>query len=258
MPDPAPDSAPESASGPAGAPDSTWPSTWPASSPSTAWPTLASRSARATCSTSASGTIRPTDPTRSAADRAAGTTAASRSSTWRTTSSPRARRTDTGGSRPGAMVGSRRAAYSMTSPGTRNPFVSCSTCASALPRWVNASSHDRVAHGVVACARSPSTVVEPVEQRRPIARSIIGLRSCASSATTCPTLAVRSTRSAASSMSTASARVQRAEPGPFGGLAQDSRSCSSSLSSPSALAARNSRSPSSRSTSRAGSTVGHS
>ena len=49
---------------------------------------------------------------------------------------PRPRRMDVGGVRVGAMWGSRRAAYSMTSSGTRNPWVSSSTWASGLPRWV--------------------------------------------------------------------------------------------------------------------------
>ena len=43
-------------------------------------------------------------------------------------------------------------------------------------------------HGVVPCARSPSTVADPVAHRRPIARHSIGDRSCASSSTTCARL----------------------------------------------------------------------
>ena len=48
-----------------------------------------------------------------------------------------------------------------------------------------------VAHGVVPCARSPSTVADPVVQRRPTARYCIGDRSCASSSTTWPSECVR-------------------------------------------------------------------
>ena len=43
-------------------------------------------------------------------------------------------RTEVGGSRSTATCGSSRAAYSMTSPGTRKPRVSCSTWAAGLPR----------------------------------------------------------------------------------------------------------------------------
>ena len=173
-------------------------------------------------------------------------------------SSPRLRRTEVGGARSGAMCGSSRAAYSMTSPGTRNPRVSSSTCASGLPRCPSASAQDRVAHGVVACARSPSTVSDPVALRRPIARSIIGDRSCASSTTMWPRDGVRSTRSAASSSSTASARDQGVVPGEALGLSHSSSRCSSSVRMPSAAAASASASESRRCTSLAGSTAGHS
>ena len=53
------------------------------------------------------------------------------------------------------------------------------------------TSHESVAHGVVPWAMSPSTVADPVEQRRPTARSCMGERSCASSSTTWPRLGVR-------------------------------------------------------------------
>ena len=89
----------------------------------------------------------------------------------------RVRRTDVGGARSGAVYGSSRAAYSMTSPGTRNPRVSCSTCASGLPRWPSASAHERVAHGVVAWARSPSTVSDPVDGKFRIIATRNGGRS---------------------------------------------------------------------------------
>ena len=84
----------------------------------------------------ASGVISPTEPTRARPwPRRARPGRPTRSSTRSTVSSPRARRTDVGGSSPGAIAGSSRAAYSMTSPGTRKPLVSCSMCASGLPRW---------------------------------------------------------------------------------------------------------------------------
>ena len=41
------------------------------------------------------------------------------------------------------MWGSSRAAYSMTSPGTRKPRVSCSTWAPGLPRCSRVSSQER-------------------------------------------------------------------------------------------------------------------
>ena len=79
------------------------------------------------------------------------------------------------------MCGSSRAAKSITAPGTRKPATSSSTSASGWPRWASDCDQERVAHGVVAWARSPSTVTEPVLARRPTARSIIGDRSWASS-----------------------------------------------------------------------------
>ena len=78
------------------------------------------------------------------------------------------------------------------------------------PDGLSDSRQERVAHGVVAWARSPSTVTEPVLARRPTARSIIGDRSWASSTITCPRLGVRCSRSAASSIKIRSASDQRA------------------------------------------------
>lgn len=144
----------------------------------------------------------------------------------------------------------------MTSSGTRNPLVNSSMWAAGLPRWCRASGQLAVAHGVVPWARSPRTVAEPVVQRRPTARYCIGERSCASSSTTCPSEAVRWTRSAVSSTRTASACVQRAVFTDRPGLGQSTVRCSSGVRTPSAHAARNSGSESSRSTSLAGSTSG--
>ena len=110
------------------------------------------------------------------------------------------------------MRGSSRAAKSITAPGTRKPATSSSTSASGWPRWVIDSAQDEVAHGVVAWARSPSTVTEPVLARRPTARSCMGDRSCASSRITWPRLGVRLIRSAVSSIKITSASDQRAEP----------------------------------------------
>ena len=138
----------------------------------------------------------------------------------------------TGAPRPGAMAGSSRAAYSITSPGTRKPLVSCSMCASALPRWRSAVPQEPVAHGVVAWARSPSTVAEPVEQRRPTARSIIGERSCASSATTWPRLGVRSHEvGGLVDQHRVGQRPPRAA-GLLGGRAHSSSACSSAVEQP--------------------------
>ena len=91
-----------------------------------------------------------------------------------------------------------------------------------------------VAHGVVAWARSPSTVVEPVEQRRPTARSIIGERSCASSAPRDP--ATGSARPGRPPRRSAPRprRTTRADPGARCGLSQRSSACSSASSTPSA------------------------
>ena len=66
------------------------------------------------------------------------------------------------------------------------------------------------AHGAVPWARSPSSVIEPCSLRRAIARACIGLRSWASSTTTCPKLCSRSSRPAASSSNTRSAALNRA------------------------------------------------
>ena len=91
------------------------------------------------------------------------------------------------------------------------------------------------AHGVVAWARSPRIVADPVEHCRPTERSIIGDRSCASSSTTWPRLGVRSSRSAASSISTASCSDHLARrPGPSAASPRRSRACSSSSRMPSA------------------------
>ena len=89
-----------------------------------------------------------------------------------------------------------------------------------------ACSHDCVAHGVVPWAMSPSTVSDPVDARRPTARSCIGERSCASSSTTCPRLGVRSSRSATSSSSAMSARDQRAAPLERGEFSHSNIPCS--------------------------------
>lgn len=111
-----------------------------------------------------------------------------RASTDSMTRSPGSSRTDSGTPRPGAMCGRRRAAYAMTAAGTRKPRSSTSTSASGLPRCASDSSHDAVAHGVVPCAMSPSTVAEPVEQRRRPRARCIGERSWASSRMTWPRL----------------------------------------------------------------------
>ncbi len=165
-------------------------------------------------------------------------------------------RIDATGVRPGAMCGSSREAYAMTSVGTRKPAVSSSITASPLPRCPSASSQLRVAHGVVPCARSPRTVAEPVVQRRPTARYCIGDRSCASSRTTCPREWVRSIRSVASSISTASAGDQAAAFTERAGFAHSTAFCSSSVRIPPACSARKSASARRRRTSLAGSTCG--
>ncbi len=48
------------------------------------------------------------------------------------------------------------------------------------------SSQPAGAHGPVACAMSPTTVMEPDSERRANMRSCIGERSCTSSTTMCP------------------------------------------------------------------------
>ena len=53
-------------------------------------------------------------------------------------SSPRCRRTECGGVSAGAMVGSSRAAKSITAPGTRKPATSSSSTASGMPQVVQA------------------------------------------------------------------------------------------------------------------------
>ena len=102
--------------------------------------------------------------------------------------------------------------------------------ASGLPRCPSEAFHESVAHGVVPCARSPKTVAEPVEQRRPTARSCIGERSCASSRTTWPRLRVRWRWSLISSTSTVSATDHLADPRPDAGLAHRSIERSASVS----------------------------
>ncbi len=154
-------------------------------------------------------------------------------------------------------MGSRRAAKAMTSAGTRNPTVSSSTTASGLPRCIRQSRHEVAAHGVVPCARSPSTVAEPVLHRRPTARSCIADRSCASSITTWPRLGIRVSRSDASSSSATSAADHRACPALRGGASHRSRRCSASSSTPFACSARKRASDSSRKTSLTGSRAGH-
>ena len=44
----------------------------------------------------------------------------------------------------------------------------------------------------MACARSPTTVIEPLSERRVSIRSAIGVRSCASSTTMCPYVRISS------------------------------------------------------------------
>jgi hypothetical protein len=100
--------------------------------------------------------------------------------------------------------------------------------------------------------------MDPVEHRRPTARSIIGDRSCASSRTTCPTLGVRSIRSATSSTSTASATLQRAAPGLRAWLAPRQRRLLRRAEHFIAAAARAAGSESSRHTTRGASILGQS
>jgi hypothetical protein len=155
------------------------------------------------------------------------------------------------------MVGSSWVAKDMTLAGTRKPVVSSSIRASGLPRCRIAVTQSSTETSDVACARSPSTVTDPVAQRRPTARSIIGERSCASSSTTWAVLAVRSSASAASSTRTASASVQRAVPAERDGLGHSSKRCSSALRRPSAAVARISADDSSDQTTPAASVFGH-
>ena len=56
----------------------------------------------------------------------------------------------------------------------------------ALGRCSRISSQFRCAHTPVAWAMSPTTVIEPLSERRSSMRSCIGDRSCASSTTMCP------------------------------------------------------------------------
>ena len=78
------------------------------------------------------------------------------------------------------------------------------------------SSHDAGAHGAVAWAMSPTTVIEPDSERRVSIRSCMGERSCTSSTTMWPYLRTPSSalplrgpsRWRASSTRAASAGVQ--------------------------------------------------
>ena len=97
------------------------------------------------------------------------------------------RRTARGLWRVGATSGSRRMATSWTSAGRRYPSSS-STVSFDTPLWRSCSttsSHDSWAQGLVACARSPRTVMEPERDRRRIESSCRGDRSWASSTTMC-------------------------------------------------------------------------
>ncbi len=215
----------------------------------------ASSSASIVVVTWPSATIRPTVPSRSRAVEVAATRASTPPRTM--LKSPAERRTECGGVSDGAMLGSSRAAYSITERGTRNPATSSVMELSLLPRCSSESAQLLVAYAVVAWARSPSTVTDPVDARRPTARKPIADRSCASSMITWPRLGVRLSRSATSSISTRSARLGFQACTERGGLARPVRPwaspsscCSSALSSPSACSARKPGSPSSRNTSR--------
>ena len=173
----------------------------------------------------------PTDPSRASAGAHRVAATGRRPARRAHASSPRGRRTDVGGSRSGAMWGSSRAAYSITSPGTRNPRVSCSTCASGLPRWPSASAHDAgrprggrlgevAEHGQRAGRGAPGRAPAASSARGPAPRR----RRCA------PSDGVRSTRSAASSSSTASASDQRVEAGLFARLVPRAAAACSSAS----------------------------
>ncbi len=134
------------------------------------------------------------------------------------------------------MTGSSRAAYSMTTAGHAEAAVEhdevvrrpCRGGASRRPTTP-------VAHGVVPCAMSPSTVTEPVEQRRPTARSCIGERSWASSSTTCPRLGTVAAGRRPRRAGPCRPRVQRAVPLVRAGLSHSSIDCSCGVrSSPAA------------------------
>ena len=146
----------------------------------------------------------------------------------------------------------------MTSRGTRKPARQLLDHARpACPGGAAPPPSSRVAHGVVPCARSPSTVAEPVVQRRPTARYCMGERSCASSSTTWPER-VRALHQVGRLVD--QHRVRRRPlrrlhaPGRL--RPQDRLLLVLGRGCPSACAARNSASDSSRSTSFAGSTGG--
>ena len=130
----------------------------------------------------ASGTISPIEP---AGSRSLRTTSTRRRDQVASRVGCRARRgdrrTDLGCDRLGAIVGSSRAAIVDHVP--RHPEAQrqlLQVCL-RLPEMVRARRPTPTAHGVVACARSPRIVADPVEHCRPTDRSIIGDRSCASS-----------------------------------------------------------------------------
>ncbi len=228
--------------------------------PSTECSIPASRSSSAAVGTSESGTINPIEPSSSRQRRTAVSTSGHRcaaDSLVTICRLPGESRTDVGAFSPGAMLGSSLAAYRITASGTRNPRSSSSITAPLCPRCSSVTSHEGVAQGVVPCAMSPSTVIEPVEQRRPTARSCIGERSCASSSTTCPILAERRVRSVSSSSSTASAELHFAEPAVREGFSHSSSFCSSAVRMPSACRASTSGSENNECRSFFGSTVGH-
>ena len=74
----------------------------------------------------------------------------------------------------------------MTSAGTRKPSGQLLDVRVGLAEVPSAVAQSPTDHGVVAWARSPRIVAEPVEHRRPTLRSIIADRSCASSSDDVP------------------------------------------------------------------------
>ena len=188
-----------------------------------AWRARRRRRVRAACRLrhQASGTISPIDPAcvEQPHDGLGGRVGIGSVDAARSSSSPRARRTDVGlvsvgaidRQQPGGVVD--HVARARGSRGSA-PRGGRPACRGGSGRPAQAPTP----HGVVAWARSPRTVAEPVEHCRPTERSIIGDRSCASSSTTWPRLGVRSSRSGASSISTASCSDQRRTAGPLGRL----------------------------------------
>ncbi len=142
-------------------------------------------SADVSASTSASAAITPTEPSNVSASRTAATTPSPSPAARVTRSRPSDRYERVAGTCTSSAVSSVLAS-STTAAGTRKPVVSAITSPSGLPSSSMRGAHEVAAHGVVPCARSPSTVSEPCSLRLATARHSMGDRSWASSTMTCP------------------------------------------------------------------------